>query len=199
MSPTILDDLTFLTKQELRLLIKTKIATLDDDYIKASDNGIVLRVLGLPEFRDARGIMLYRSVEREPDTSEIARVAIETGKTVAFPRCLDGGKMQACVVESLDGFEPSMFDIPAPPDTATVIAPEGLDLVIVPAVAFDAAGYRLGRGGGYYDRYLRSVSAFTVGLARAKLLQGTLPRDPHDVNVDCVITENAVLRVGTLP
>jgi 5-formyltetrahydrofolate cyclo-ligase len=193
---TLLDDLTFLTKQELRGLLKTKIATLGDDYIKASDDGIFLRVAALPEWVAARNVMLYLSVEGEPDTDRLAKAAIEAGKTLAFPRCIDGGKLLPCVVGSLDELEPSMFGIMAPPETAAVIATERLDLIVVPALAFDAAGYRLGRGGGYYDRYLRGVSAFTVGLARAKLMQGKLPRDPHDVPVSCIITESTVWRAN---
>jgi 5-formyltetrahydrofolate cyclo-ligase len=85
-----------------------------------------------------------------------------------------------------------MLNIPAPPDTAPIIAPEELDLVIVPALAYDSAGYRLGYGGGYYDRYLHDIPAFTVGLARERLIVGELPTEQHDIAVKCVVTEDAV-------
>jgi 5-formyltetrahydrofolate cyclo-ligase len=183
-------DVSSLSKAELRELVKREIAAFSDDYIKESDEGILPRVLRLSEFQRARNVLLYRSVAREPGTDAIAQAAIAAGKTVAFPRCLSGGAMQACIVGGLDELVPSKFGIPAPPETATVLAPEKLDLVIVPALAYDSKGHRLGRGGGYYDRFLRDVPATRVGLGRRKLLQSILPHEPHDIIMDWVITEH---------
>ena len=101
--------------------------------------------------------------------------------------------MEARVVRSLDELAPSMLGIPAPPDTAKLLAPEELDLIFVPALAYDAFGYRIGYGGGYYDRYLHDLSAYTVGLARERLLREILPVEPHDIAVKCVIMEDRVI------
>ena len=76
--------------------------------------------------------------------------------------------------------------------SAPVIAPEKLDLVIVPALAYDLAGFRLGYGGGYYDRFLTGTQAFKAGLARERLIMDMLPRESHDIAVDSVITEEKI-------
>ena len=178
-----------LTKSEMRKCLSKKIAALPDDYISDSDEGLLLRTTSLSQFINARNIMVYHSVEREPDTTGIAKAAFAMGKTVSFPYCYRKGIMHARIVKSLTELHPAMLGIPAPPETAPIIRPEELDLVIVPALTYDIAGYRLGYGGGYYDRYLSGTPAFMVGLARERLIMDILPRERHDVAVNCVITE----------
>ena len=182
------------TKAELRERIGAEISALPDDYIAASNDGLFLRTTSLKEFIDARNIMIYYSVKREPATLKIAETALSMGKTVAFPLCCRGGLMQARIVKDFGELRPAMLGIPAPLDTTPAIGPEELDLIIVPALAYDKEGYRLGYGGGYYDRYLRGVPVFTAGLARERLLKEKLPREPHDVPVKYIITEDRVQR-----
>jgi len=182
-------------KDELRNRLREEIAAFDEDYIANSNNELFLHVSSLKEFVAARNIMVYHSVEREPGTLLIAKAALSSGKTVSFPFCFRGGKMQARAVTDLSELRPAMLGIPAPPDTAPIIAPEELDLVIVPALTYDSAGFRLGYGGGYYDRYLHDIPAFTVGLARERLIMDELPREQHDIAVKCVVTECAVRRI----
>ena len=185
-------------KAELRRQIKEEIAALPGDYISASDNGLLLRITTMTEFSAARNIMIYFSVEKEPDTREIAKNALSTGKTVAFPYCYRGGIMQARIVKSLDELRPAMLGIPAPPVTAPIIEPEYLDLVIVPALTYDRSGYRLGYGGGYYDRYLHELPVYTVGMARERLMKDELPRESHDIAVKCLVTECGIMEIRAL-
>ena len=184
-------------KKELRGRISAQIDALPDDYITGSDKGIYRNVISMKEFTGARNIFMYHSVGKEPGTLQIAQTAFEMGKTVAFPYCFRGGVMQARVVTSLHELIPAVLGIPAPPVSAPVIAPEDLDLIFVPALAFDKEGYRLGYGGGYYDRYLSGLNAFTVGLTRQRLTVDELPAESHDVAVFCVITETEVIRLCT--
>ena len=176
-------------KNELRKILGEEIAALPDDYIAASDEGIFNRVISFRKFLSARNIMIYYSVKKEPATQKIAQTALSLGKTVAFPLCYKGGLMQAHVVSSLSELEPSMLGIPAPHDDAPVLSSEEFDLIIVPALTYDSKGFRLGYGGGYYDRYLRAIPAFTLGITRERLLRDELPVEPHDIPVKCVITE----------
>ena len=178
-----------LIKEKLREQIHAEIAALPDDYVSDSDKGIFLQVKSLKEYINARNIFIYHSVGKEPDTLGIINDALTIGKTVAIPRCYKGGAMEPRVIRNLDELRPSMLGIPAPPDSAEVAGPEELELIIVPALTYDRAGYRLGYGGGYYDRYLLRTSAFTVGLARERLIMDELPREPHDIAVKCLITE----------
>jgi len=179
-------------KAQLRKSISAEISCLPDDYVSASDNGIFMRVVSLAEFAAARNILIYCSVKREPATHEIAEKALSMGKTIAYPFCFRGGIMQARVVKSITELRPAVLGIPAPPDTAPIMAPEELGLIIVPALAYDNNGFRIGYGGGYYDRFLRGIPAFTVGLARERLMKDNLPTQPHDIPVKCIITEDRV-------
>ena len=180
-------------KSEMREQLRAAISALPEDYIRKSDEGLLRAVTTRNEFIDARNIMMYCSVEREPDTLGIAEAAMSVGKTVAFPRCYGSGIMKAHIIRSLDELKPSMFNIPAPPATAPVAAPEELDLIIVPALTYDMSGHRLGYGGGYYDRYLNGIVAFTIGLARHRLIADELPRERHDIPVCCMATECILL------
>ncbi len=89
---------------------------------------------------------------------------------------------------------PGRFNIPEPPETAPVLFPETLEFILVPGLSFDGAGRRLGRGGGFYDRYLSQTCAFTAAIVRERLLLPEVPAESHDVRVDCLITETRILR-----
>ena len=180
-------------KAKLRQQISEGISALSDEYIAASDEGIYLSVASTDIFAKARNIMIYYSVKREPATLKLASTALSMGKTVAFPLCYRGGIMQARAVLSLDDLLPAMLGIPAPPDTSPLIAPDELDLIIVPALTYDIRGFRLGYGGGYYDRYLMGISAYTIGIGRERLIKERLPTDTHDIAVNCVATEERIL------
>jgi 5-formyltetrahydrofolate cyclo-ligase len=84
--------------------------------------------------------------------------------------------------------------IPEPDDAAPRLEPCPGDLILVPALTFDRNGYRLGQGGGYYDRFLSAHDLFSVGLARDVLLLDDVPRESHDQCVSCLVTESCILR-----
>jgi len=184
------------SKDELRNQIREEIASLPDGYIADSDRGLFLQVTSLEEFIYSRNIFIYHSFGREPDTLEIILAALSVGKTVTIPYCIRKGVMQARVIYDLDDLRPGSLGIPMPLDTSWTIAPGKLDLVIVPALTYDVAGYRLGHGGGHYDRYLADVTAYTIGLARDRLIKEKLPRESHDIAVKCVMTENGIRNSG---
>jgi len=179
-------------KDELRRSVLEEIAALPDDYIARSNVELLHNVTSMEEFVAAKTIMLYCSVKREPDTWRIAEAAFSSGKTVAFPFCYRGGLMEARSISCMSELRPAVLGIPAPPVDAPVIASHELDLIIVPALTFDKAGYRLGYGGGYYDRYLHNVRAITVGMARERLIKEKLPVEPHDIAVCHVVTEEGI-------
>ena len=181
-------------KKNLREQVHNDIASLPHDYIIESDKGIHANVLALSEFILARKTMIYHSVGREPDTLRTIDSAYALGKSVALPRCYKGGVMEAREIKGLEALVPGMLGIPAPPDSAALIKPEEFELIFVPGLMFDESGYRLGYGGGYYDRYLSETSAFTVGLARDRLVTDKLPREPHDISVKCLVTESRIVR-----
>ncbi len=185
-----------LDKKTLRKQILTEIDALPAGYITESDKGIFSRMTDLPAFRKARVIFSYYSIEREPDTVRIIEYALSRGKTVTLPVCFKGGEMEARAISDVGELTRAGFGLLEPLSSERVILPEELDFIIVPALTYDLDGYRLGRGGGYYDRYLSRTGAFTAGAARQRLLRDTLPRDAHDISVDCVVTERKARLLG---
>lgn len=175
-------------KKAFRKSIFEKIAALSEEYIAYSNEGIYENFINMPEFKSAQNIFAYISEKREPDTVRIIEKALEAGKTVALPVSYDGGRMEPRVIKSLSELEIGKFGIPAPKEDALLLSEEDIDLIIVPAVTFNRAGFRLGRGGGYYDRFLERSSAFSVGLGREKLIC-EVPLESHDMSVDCLVTE----------
>jgi 5-formyltetrahydrofolate cyclo-ligase len=169
-----------------------EISGLPSEYVAASDAGIFEQLSALPEFISADVILFYYSVNREPDTRRTIELALRLGKTAALPISYRGGVMRAHEILSSGDPGPGMHGIPAPPEDSRPIEKDEIDLIIVPALSFDSAGFRLGYGGGYYDRYLPGARAHTVGLALRRLLKLAVPREPHDVPVRCVVTEERV-------
>ena len=182
-------------KDACRVEIRARAANLSLAYLADSDRGILKNVLSLPEFQNAPRIFLYISFGREPDTHALISACEQLGKPVAAPTNLRGGHMDfAFLTRSLAELPAGVYGIPQPAPDAPSATPEKDDLVIVPGLCFDESFYRLGRGGGYYDRFLSSCSAFKVGLCREALLMKTVPTEAHDERVDCLVTEKKTAR-----
>lgn len=181
-------------KKAYRKGVLADIAALPEDYLEESNAGIRKHFLDMPEYESASVIFAYISEGREPDTVGIIQKALADGKTVALPVSLAGGIMEPRVIHSLDELVPGRFHIPAPPESAPVVEEDSIDLIVVPAVTFNGEGFRLGRGGGYYDRFLSRSRAVSVGLGRDRLIRDDVPLEPHDQGVACLVTESGVKR-----
>jgi len=155
-------------------------------------------VLQLPAFREARTVMAYVAVRNEVATGGIIRYALAAGKRVAVPVTEPENKvMVAAALRAYPGkLVRGAFGIPEPaPGTYEVVPPEAIDLVLVPGVAFDATGYRLGYGLGFYDRFLPLARrAVTAGLAYAFQLCPTVYPAAHDYCLHLVITEDGIIK-----
>ena len=116
-------------------------------------------------------------------------MALLQGRCVGVPLCRGGGIMEAHEIPSWETLVPGAFQIPEPGCGTPVLPPEAFDLAIVPAVAFDREGYRLGRGGGYYDRYLEQTNCVKAGLCFESFLLPSVPHEAHDVRMDRIFTE----------
>ncbi len=161
----------------------------------AASRAIAARVIALPAFAAARTVAVYRPMGAEVDTAPIVASALGAAKRVAWPRIAGGAPglgFAACFPAEL---VPGPRGTLAPPPGAPEVPPASLDLVLVPGLAFDAAGRRLGRGGGYYDSALAAVAGRTllVGLAFDCQIAPEIPVDPHDARVDLVATESRLL------
>jgi 5-formyltetrahydrofolate cyclo-ligase len=181
-------------KARLRREIKEKISALDQGYLGESDRGIRENVLSLPEFRSARTVFAYLSVDRECDTRHLVDHLLQEGRRVALPRSRKGGVMDFALYDGT--LAEGLYGIPQPPDEAEMVEPGEGDLILVPALCCDVRGVRLGHGGGYYDRYLAEHRAQTACLCRERLLLEKVPQDWNDFAVGFVITELRKIKTG---
>ncbi len=179
-------------KARLRKQIRQLVQDLPEAYITESDQGILDVLAALPQFQAAKQVFAYISVGRESDTRRLLTLCLQLGKQVALPRCYGAGHMEAVCIDQLDGLQPGRYGIPEPPEDGRRMVLKKTDIIFVPGLAFDPAGYRLGQGGGYYDRFLSTHQAVTVGLCRAHCLLDSLPREPHDFPVHIVVTEKGI-------
>ena len=152
----------------------------------------------LPEYAAADTVMCYLDVRNEVRTRQFLSTALEGSKRIVVPYCLDD-RLGLFLLDSMDELAAGMYEIPEPKVELRALARRKvdvgrLDLVMVPGVAFDRRGARLGRGKGYYDRLLASVRTDTLLVALAFECQvfAEIPTEPHDVYMDKVITEKAV-------
>ena len=181
-------------KRAARRAMRAQIAALDEKELEKSDEAIYNNLSVLPELQASQRVFLYLSVRREVDTRKLIRSLLADGKTVALPVSLAEGQMFFAEYRVGSLTEGSVVPIPEPDADAPRLEPEDGDLILVPALTFDLNGYRLGQGGGYYDRFLSAHRLFSVGLARDALLLDRVPREAHDQCVCCLVTESRVLR-----
>jgi 5-formyltetrahydrofolate cyclo-ligase len=150
----------------------------------------------LPAFRRGRCIGLFAPLPFEPDIHPLIEEAWAEGKEVALPRMRKEGLEWHAVTSWAEVVEPGPFGLREPdPAQCPRIEPARLDCLFVPGMAFDDVGLRLGRGGGFYDRFLGEAS---VGLARFGLMfagqrVACLPREPHDQALPAIATEDGVI------
>lgn len=179
------------TKQEFRAKLKARADAVD----RSADAIITERVLNLDSFKRANCILAYISIGYEVDTYRLIECALSIGKRVCVPRCYVGGVMDAVEIFSISDLKPGMYGIPEPDADSPAVDPSELDFILVPGMAYDRARNRLGRGAGYYDRFLeRSQQATTVGVCRGNRLFDAIPHEAHDKQVDFVVTEHEMLQ-----
>ena len=182
------------TKAQWRAVIRARLRTMTAKERLAASRRVAVRLRRLPEYRRARWILFYLATDGEVETRPMIRRALADGKRVAAPMTLTTRRMiKIAELTSLTrGLVTGPYGIaqPDPRRARRVVDPALLDLAIVPGVAFDAEGYRLGHGGGYFDRFLARLpkSVSRLGLAFRCQRVPRLPRSPHDQPVQKVLT-----------
>lgn len=132
----------------------------------------------------------YVAIGFEPDLDLLVEKALQLRLNVLFPRiCRDG--MDFCPVSSLQELKPGTFGILAP---ETYAHHQDINVFFVPGLAFDVSGRRLGRGAGYYDRFLSCFPyAFKVGVCFERMIVPEIPVDEHDIGMDAILTEDRII------
>lgn len=179
-------------KEDLRRRAKAWLDALSPQQRRDSDEALFRRFLALPQVEAAHVILLYCGMGTEPDTLRLLPSLFAAGKRICLPRCLPGNQMEVRLVQPDSSLIPHPYGMLEPGPDCPLVLPEEIGLALVPGLAFDRTGGRLGRGGGYYDRWLARYRGATAALCRDGLLLDALPRLPHDLGVDLVITETGL-------
>jgi 5-formyltetrahydrofolate cyclo-ligase len=151
----------------------------------------------LNEYKQCEILVCFVSTAIEVDTHKLIRHALDNGKAVAVPRCIDGTSlMQFYLINSLDDLEPGSFSVLEPiVDRCKKIDEFVHSVCIVPGLGFDMKGYRLGYGKGYYDRFLEGYKDKTIGICYNSCLKNLLPHGKYDKPVDILISEKFMKRI----
>ena len=183
-------------KKALRQTLHETLATIPPEVRHAKSVAACERLLETPEYRLARTVMIFLSTPTEVDTSGIALDAWRRDKRVAAP-CVswEQRRMAAIEISSLSSVRTVAFGLREPIE-GPPIPPDELDLVFVPGLAFDEQGNRLGRGQGFYDRFLSQPAFHGVSCAIAfeEQILPAVPHEEHDVRVRMLVTDKRVLR-----
>jgi 5-formyltetrahydrofolate cyclo-ligase len=160
-----------------------------------ASRAIAARLSELPAWRAAGTVALYAALGTEVDTAEVHRLAMASGKRVAWPRLSPGRRAMEFAACAGADLVPGRAGALEPPPAAPSVRPSEIGFVAVPGVAFDASGGRLGRGRGHYDATLALLPRATwkVGLAFDAQIVPAVPREPHDAVLDAVVTESWTL------
>ena len=199
-------------KKLLRRELVGMLSAMPEAERKEADERIRRLAADMPQYQQAGQLFIFVGVGWEVDTRPLIEDALAAGKQVAIPRCAPMtasgaahstasatapeamlGVMEACLIRSLDDLQPvPPLGLWEPLAGAPVLPPADIDFALIPCIACDKAGYRLGRGGGYYDRFLNEGRFVKATVCRKALLRDTLPAEAHDERVDFAITETGL-------
>jgi 5-formyltetrahydrofolate cyclo-ligase len=166
------------------------------EEIEAKSLAIQKRLTELEEILLASTLMTFLSFGSEVLTDGLIRWGWGEGKRIVVPFCRpESRELTACRIDDFDELEKGRYGIRAPKEGLLRPVERGeIDAILVPGVAFDQRGYRVGYGGGYYDRFLLGApQAAKIGAAFACQIVAEIPADPYDVTVDRIVTEEGII------
>ena len=184
----------FSDKSEARKYFLAKRSELTSEQIECFSADLCAYLCELEEFKNSDTVLFYYPTRREPELFSAMQAAIALGKSIAFPISLtDTLTLDFRTVTSLDELEVGAYGIREPSVSAPRASLSKSTLCVVPALAFDSHGYRLGYGKGYYDRFLGNFCGKSVGLCHSFFLTDILPTDKNDIAVDILISETGAI------
>lgn len=180
-------------KAAVRSVLRKQRAQLTREQVIAASERVSRHILACDAFRQAKSIMGFLAFGKELGVDWILQEALALGKTVSVPFITSSTSFVPARLMSMQGFKLDRYGIRTVRQPVETVAPEKLDLVLVPGVAFGLDGSRMGMGAGYYDRFLlQAKRAVTMGVAYDCLLQEALPCDEHDVKMQLLVSESGV-------
>ena len=172
-------------KKAIRKQVLQELKSLSKEEKQSINVWLTEQLLQHPFYKKAKTIATYLSFPHEFQTARLIEQAQKDGKTILIPKTYPYGKMDLVLYEP-EKLERNSFGLLEPQGEAIVFEPSQIDLIPVPGLAFNTSGYRVGYGGGYYDRYLEHFSGHTISTLYPCQIQDFHP-DPHDIPVEEVL------------
>lgn len=179
-------------KQALRTKMREKRKALSRVLYAEKSEAVRARLEQLPLFKEANRMLIYVSTNEEVDTHVLIQSALKQGRKVFVPKIQEGA-MALCPLQNWDTLKPGKFGILEPCMPLRAAKPRHMDLIIVPGVAFDSRGHRIGYGKGFYDKLLKETKGEKVGLAFHEQLIEAVPSEAHDVALDLIVTDQTLI------
>lgn len=189
-----------MVKTAIRLAIRLQRRLHRTSSRKEKDRIILSKLTQLAEYKKAQTVLFYAPIprEKEVDTWPAIEKALDEEKVIVLPKInIKNKTTQLYIINGRADTIENKFHIPEPAPTCQPIKPEDIDLVIIPGVAFDKQGNRLGFGHGFYDRLLKKIHGPKVALAYSFQILHAIPRHEHDVPVTHILTEKKIHHTPT--
>ncbi len=180
-----------LKKDEIRKLNKTKRLEMTREEVQIKSRAATKIFLQSNAYKKASSIMIYMPIQNEIDTDEIFKTALKDGKNIIFP--VTKKEIVPYIATKQTKFKKGNFGVNEPCGAAKAL-PQSIDVVIVPGIAFDKTGARIGFGKGYYDVFLPKTKAVKIGLCYEFQLCRKIQTEKHDIKMDFVITEKEIIK-----
>lgn len=186
-------------KKRLREEIKEQRRGMSPEAKAAADAKILDRLCGMREYGACKTLLTYVSLPIEVDTLKLIERALLDGKRVAVPRCVPGTRqMEFYVITDMEDLMPQTYGVLEPkPEVCSLLDNYDQSICIVPALAYDRMGYRLGYGAGYYDRFLSGYPGRKIGLVYQEHLRRWLWHGRYDITVDLVLTQKQLVNCAS--
>jgi len=183
------------TKTQLRSDLRQRRQSLGQEQQLQAARDMAQQVASLPLWHDAQRIALYLAADGEIDTGPLAEAARDLGKQLFLPVIHANQRLSFAAWEKGASLVSNRYGIPEPPPGSEQCAPEALEIIFLPLVAWDKSGHRLGMGSGFYDRTLDGIKGpLRVGLAHEVQQVASVPHDPWDIALHFVATNAALYR-----
>lgn len=179
-------------KRDYRKQVQEQLAQMTYQTYRERSMNLAEQLLQEPSIQKAGTIAITLSNQPEVDTTLIIEQLWKLNKQVAIPKCQPADRsMQFYIIESFAQTERAYKNILEPiPEIAEKVEKAAIDVIVVPGVVFDRRGYRIGFGGGYYDRFLIGYNGKRIALAFDEQLLNEIPRESHDLPVHILLTDN---------
>lgn len=183
-------------KEELRAQSKAFLRSISKTDLNLQSALIADRISAMPEWDRAKTILGFVPGNHEPDINKLLKEAISTGKRICLPQFNPIQTTYSAVLVSNPNTDliSGKYGVLEPKAGSEVIPFSEIDCVLVPGLAFDSTGGRLGRGGGWFDRMLAEIRGLRIGVAFSVQLVGNVPVESHDIRMDCLVTAEELIR-----